>query len=135
MKTHAREYRAWQSAKTRCYNPRYHNYRHYGARGIYMSDEWRNDFEAFLGAMGQCPDGFSLDRIDNDGPYAPGNCRWAEPKQQHRNTRANRRLMLNGEELTLSEWSERLRISKTTLHQRLTHGWSVERTLTEPLTR
>lgn len=127
------EYRTWQSAKTRCYNPRYHNFQHYGGRGIAMADEWRDDFPRFLADMGPRPKHASLDRIDNNGPYAPGNCRWALPIEQHRNTRVNRRLTWHGETLTLTEWALGLGIPKTTLSARLTMGWTVERALSEPL--
>lgn len=130
-----REYSAWLSAKTRCYNPNYHNYALYGGRGIAMSDEWRTDFPKFLADLGSCPPGHSLDRIDSDGPYVAGNCRWATNTQQLRNRRDNRRLTHNGETLTMGEWAERLGIHRRTLHARLTQGWAVERALTEPLAR
>ena len=80
-----REYAAWANAKERCYNPNVSNYHRYGGRGITMCDDWRHDFGRFLADMGPCPSGLSLDRINNDGPYDPGNCRWATRLQQNRN--------------------------------------------------
>jgi len=79
------EYRAWRAAKHRCSNPNDKFYKNYGGRGIVMCLEWRASFAVFLADMGPRPAGHSLDRIDNDGPYALANCRWATPKQQANN--------------------------------------------------
>ena len=84
------EYRAWNHARHRCFNPRVPNYAAYGGRGITMCDRWRDDFLAFLADMGPRPPGHTLDRLDNNGPYAPDNCRWATMKQQKANQRPRR---------------------------------------------
>jgi hypothetical protein len=77
--------------KARCYNPKDTKYPDYGGRGIVMCDEWRNSFEAFLADVGPRPaPGLSIDRIDNDGNYEPGNVRWATHVVQQSNTRRNR---------------------------------------------
>jgi hypothetical protein len=81
------EYRSWASAKGRCYNPKNSRWKHYGARGIKMCPEWQNNFKAFLAHIGRCPKGRSLDRINTDGNYEPGNVRWATTKQQSQNRR------------------------------------------------
>lgn len=80
-------YRSWQAAKQRCGNPNGKAYRWYGARGIEMCERWSNSFEAFFEDMGPRPIGQTLDRIDPDGNYEPGNCRWATKAVQAANQR------------------------------------------------
>lgn len=83
------EYRSWSAAKNRCVNPNNGAWRDYGGRGIKICERWLV-FENFLADMGRRPPGLTLDRIDNDGNYEPGNCRWATRKQQAQNRRAAR---------------------------------------------
>lgn len=82
-------YNAWQAMKRRCTNPKVVNYRHYGGRGIRVCPEWFNSFETFLADMGEVPEGKSLDRIDVNGNYEPGNCRWATGEEQVANRRCS----------------------------------------------
>lgn len=83
-------YHSWSAARTRCENPAHKDYPLYGGRGIRVCARWRDDFSAFLTDMGERPQGRSLDRIDTDGHYEPGNCRWATPKEQAQNRRPRR---------------------------------------------
>jgi hypothetical protein len=86
------EYRAWNALKTRCTNTNIPGYKYWGGRGITLCERWRDSFEAFLADMGPRPSPkHSLDRIDNDGNYEPGNCRWATASEQNRNQRRAKR--------------------------------------------
>lgn len=88
-KSYSREYRSWQSMIYRCLNPKSHKYASYGARGIKICERWLT-FAEFYADMGYRPEGTTLDRINNDLGYEPGNCRWADGSTQARNQRKRR---------------------------------------------
>jgi hypothetical protein len=128
------EYRLWIDMRRRCYQAHRPDYRRYGARGIYVCDRWRESFENFFADMGHRPDGHTLDRIDNDGPYGPENCRWVPNKVQGRNRRTNRLLSIFGETMTLVEAAERYGIDQGTVGSRLRlYGYTPEDAVTLPL--
>lgn len=129
------EYNAWHSMIARCHRKSSQYYRHYGGRGIKVCQRWRASYEAFLHDMGRRPHGLELDRIDNDGDYAPGNCRWATAVENMRNRRCTRRLTFNGETKCLIEWAESHGLSYSTLKDRLERGWSAEKALTTKVGR
>jgi len=136
LKTRHELYPRWKMMRQRCLNPNFPKYPRYGARGITICPEW-DDFWTYVSDVGQCPSpGLTLDRVNNDGDYEPGNIRWATQKQQanNRGPRWDRRDMtLNGVTHTQAEWSRLLGIDQCTLHRRRKYGWSDERILTTPL--
>lgn len=124
-------YRAWGAMKSRCMNPANRRYHCYGERGIRVCDRWLT-FENFLADMGRKPKGKSLDRINNDGNYEPGNCRWATPLEQGNNRSTCRRLEYNGFLLTVAEWTRVTGLGRGTIKGRLAWGWSIHEALTTP---
>ncbi len=126
-------YSSWASMKQRCLNVNNPSYPNWGGRGITICDRWLK-FEAFLADMGPRPAGTSLDRIDNDGPYAPENCRWATHQVQTTNSRQIRPLTLNGRTQLMGEWARELGMRSTaTLSQRLIRGMSEAEALSRPV--
>ena len=141
MKKHGRKYGkcrgriyvTWKNMIKRCHNPASPQYANYGGRGIYVCDRWRGDFIAFVEDMGEKPSpSHSLDRINNDGPYSPENCRWATRKEQSNNTRFNVYLDVRGKRQTVSQWAREAGIPPYIVYGRLRAGWSAERALFEP---
>lgn len=129
--TKTRLYNIWASMKERCLNPNVPGYKNYGGRGITICDEWRNGFEIFQkwALENGYKDTLSLERVQNDGPYSPANCRWATRKEQANNTRKNRKWMHNGEEKTVPQLSRESGLAQGTIRSRLAKGWSVERAI------
>lgn len=118
------EYHSWNGAVLRCQNESYESYRNYGGRGISVCDRWANSFAAFLEDMGNRPPGTSLDRIDVNGNYEPGNCRWASAKTQSRNQRKTIYIEIDGEKRSLPEWAEISGIPEPTIRSRYGKlGW------------
>lgn len=121
-------YLTWKNMRNRCNNKNADRYERYGGRGISICEEW-NDFPTFAKWADEngFVKGLSLDRIDNNGNYEPGNCKWATPKEQANNTRQNRVVKYGNGTFTVSELAQLLNVSYTTLVNRLNYGWSEER--------
>ena len=115
----------------RCYSSYSEQYVNYGARGILVCDRW-HEFTNFLQDMGEAPKGRSLERINNDGNYEPGNCRWATPSEQARNKRNTRLLTHNGETLPVSDWADRLGCHAKVITKRLKRGWNPSEAVSIP---
>lgn len=133
-----RLYRIWHGMWTRCTNPAAKSYQWYGARGVYVTEEWRDFGTFFAWALrrGYASD-LTLDRVDNDGPYAPENCRWVTRRQNLFN-RFEKPLTAFGETKQMIEWVEdpRCVVSMKTLWKRITtHGWDHERAISTPVRR
>ena len=126
-------YNSWIAAKRRCDYPGATGYRDYGGRGITVCGRWRDSYQAFLDDMGERPTGHSIDRIDRNGNYEPGNCRWAARETQNNNTSRNRMLEFQGREQTISQWAKECGLTHSIVSKRLKLGWSIERTLTQPV--
>lgn len=125
-------YCTWVRMRQRCEQPKLKAYPRYGGRGIIVCERWQK-YENFLADMGPRPDGLSLDRINNDGNYEPGNCRWATDYEQQNNRSSNRPITWRGRTQNLKQWAKELGMRHTTLSRRLGAGWSTERAFTEPL--
>ena len=124
-------YMVWDSMLRRCNNQNHRAYPDYGGRGITVCDRWR-DFNSFLEDMGEKPEGFSLDRIDNSLGYSKENCRWATSREQNRNTRGTRMVTCDGESRSVIEWSELNGWPHHVIASRLRAGWSEQRAVSEP---
>lgn len=127
-----KEYKIWLHMKDRCCNPRNKDFSHYGERGIEVCEEWKNSFTTFFNDMGNCPDGYSIERIDNNGNYCKANCRWATRGEQSNNTRQNRFITVDGTTKTLQQWCAEYGIDRFVLADRLNRGWSPEKAIHTP---
>lgn len=124
-------YALWAGLISRCHG-KARSFSEYGGRGIEVCDRWRFDFAAFRDDMGPWLPGTSIDRIDNNGDYEPGNCRWATRAEQSRNKRNNVWLTLKGETLCVTDWAVRLNVTKSAIRNRMLAGWSDEKAVTTP---
>lgn len=117
--SHTKLYREWYGIKSRCYNENHFKYKWYGARGIKVCDEWKNNFINFYNwainngfddnkSWKEC----TIERIDNDGNYEPSNCKWISLSTQGKNTRRNVYITYKGETHNINEWSEILKIDR-----------------------
>ena len=132
---YTRLYIVWCNMKGRCYNPNNKRYKNYGARGITVCEEWRENFGAFKewaennGYEENAKRGDNtIDRIDNNKNYCPENCRWVSNKQQANNKSTNIFINYKSRTKTLAEWSEEIGLKPDTIKNRIKKGWSIEKT-------
>ncbi len=137
-KQEKRLYNLWHSMRGRCITPTVTFYRHYGGRGISVCQRWIDAFENFVADVGfpPEPEGYDLDRIDNDGNYEPGNVRWVTHRENVKNTRSNRHVTieLDGVPVTklASEWADQYGIGRPTFCVRMKLGWTGMKLLSKP---
>lgn len=126
-------YQVWKGMIRRCENKNTRHYNDYGGRGISVCERWRHSFENFINDMGPRPEGYSIERKDNNGNYEPLNCIWASSKDQNNNTRNNRVIIIGGEQKTMTQWSTIYGISASTIWKRIKLGWSDEDSVLTPV--
>jgi hypothetical protein len=121
-------HRTWSQIVQRCCNPNNPAYPRYGGRGIKVCDRWRHSLEAFAADMGERPSpAHSVDRVDNDGPYSPSNCRWATRTDQARNRQSSHLIAAHGQTRTLQEWADLTGLNRSTIARRIARGLTGER--------
>lgn len=123
----------WNGMKKRCLDPANDSYKYYGGRGIKICSRWLKSFDDFYSDMGPRPsEKHSIDRINNNGNYEPGNCRWALPFDQNNNKSDNRIIEHDGKRLTAGQWERELGLWDGEVHYRLSLGWSEFKSLSIP---
>lgn len=132
--THTRLYRIWKGLFQRCFNTNCREYKWYGAKGIKICDEWKNDFSIFRewALANGYSDELTIDRIDTNGDYEPNNCRWTDWLTQQNNRSSNRFYTHNGMTKTIAEWAREYGIPECNLITRMKKGWDFEDALTRP---
>lgn len=130
-------YKVWKHIKQRCFDKNCKRYKDYGGRGITVCDRWKNSFEAFYEDVSKLPnfgkEGYTLDRIDNDGNYELLNCRWADNRTQGNNKRNNLQITFNNKTQTLTQWANELNLNYKKLWSRLYQlNWSIEKAFKTP---
>lgn len=131
-------YTVWKGMRARCFNPNHVGYPRYGERGIFPVPEWDDYSKFFFWSIDHGYEkGLWLDRIDNDGPYSPENCRWVTPKKSGNNTSKNVIISAFDESKTVSEWGDDIRcaVPLNTVYQRLELGWTPEDAIIQPSKR
>lgn len=133
------EYGQWAAMLNRCFNPNCKKYIRYGGRGISVCSRWRygftglSGFDNFIKDMGRRPSKIhSIERVNNDGDYCPGNCVWATNKQQANNRSSNRKITYNGDTLSMMAMAEKYGVSYYVLRNRISRGWPAKEAITYP---
>lgn len=119
-------YVKWMEMRKRCNTPTCEKYKYYGARGITVCPRW-DSFQSFYDDMfPSWRKGLTLGRKETNGPYSPENCRWETWKQQQNNKRNNRIISWNGEEKTISQWSDKTGVPRTLIFSRIKAKWPMD---------
>lgn len=126
-------YSVYNEMVRRCHFAHHKAYGWYGGRGIVVCNRWLRSFEDFVTDMGPRPDGTSIERKNNDGPYSPENCCWATPVEQRRNQRGVNWYVIGGEKLLLTDLAKLYGVNFSTLQYRLAKGLDVLTALTLPI--
>lgn len=127
------EHRAWVHMRQRCTNPHKREYPHYGGRGIQVCREWMDSFIAFYSYMGPRPsEKHSIDRIDVNGHYEPGNVRWATHAEQITNTRVVKLVTIDGRTQSLAAWGRERGLATGQISARVRAGWTLEEAILTP---
>lgn len=126
-------YTSWRNMVSRCTRPNSTSYEHYRKRGIKLCKRWLV-FDNFLADMGERPPGTTLDRLDNDGHYEPGNCRWGDKKQQANNRSTNQLFEYRGQTYTMIQLALATGVPKETIRSRLVRStrWTIEDAINTP---
>ncbi len=114
-----RTYGIWQAMKDRCSNPNRRDWKNYGGRGIFVSDEWKHSFEAFIADMGNAPEGQTIDRINVNGPYSKENCRWISMAEQAANQRKSVKYKVGEVTKAVNAWAKEWGVVWATAKRRL----------------
>lgn len=127
-------YKLWLGMIYRCHRPNDKHYVGYGSRGIYVCERWRESFKNFFDDMGFRPKNMMLDRIDNDGPYSPENCRWTDPITSSNNRSTSVHVTMDGETKTFTEWIRYLGLPYGTIRRRVyVNKWDHIKALKTPI--
>ena len=132
--SNSRLYRIYQGMKERCYNKNVKDYKHYGARGIKICEEWLDSYASFKewSLSNGYQDNLTIDRADVNADYCPENCRWANIIQQNNNKRTNVFVEYEGQKLSLKQLSRLVGVNYRTLYDRYKKGWPLERMIQSP---
>lgn len=134
-KSHSPEYQTWNDMIKRCTNPNNKSFKNYGGRGITIYEKWRKSFYEFYNYIGNRPTPkHTIERINNNLGYIPGNIKWATCKEQNNNRRSNHQITFNGETMNVSQWAKKLGIKRATLNSRIVlMNWPIEKALNKQI--
>jgi len=121
------EYKIWKGIKKRCFNSSCKAFPNYGGRGITICDIWKNDAQAFIDYIGSRPSNeYSIERINNNKNYEPGNIKWATRQEQNGNQRSNRLITIKDKTKNVAQWGKISPVATSTIYSRLNKGWPPE---------